>query len=99
MKVPVATRLLVVVLALFAVGCTGKCRQLSEKACECSINTYVRDSCRRTVAANESNFPTKPSDEDYCATLLDKCDCRLLDTPEGKVNCGLAWPKDLPVTQ
>lgn len=99
MKVPAVARLVVVVaLGVFAEGCKGQCRQLSEKQCECSINTYARDTCLRAVTANETNFPTKPSDEAYCGSLVNKCDCRLVDTAQGKVNCGLAWPKDLPVT-
>ena len=94
-----ATRFVVVLaLALGVSGCKSKCRQLSEKQCDCAINSSARTSCLQTVSGMESNTTLSPNEEAYCATLIDKCDCRLVDTAQGKVNCGMAWPKDLPVT-
>lgn len=83
-------------VAVTAAGCKGQCRQLSEKQCECAVNTVVRDTCLRNASANESNFPPTAADEAWCAQYVSVCDCRLVDTPQGKINCGYAWPKDAP---
>ena len=83
--------LAVTALVVLAPGCKGSCRQLSEQLCECAANSTARDSCLRTASTNESNNPPTAEDEDVCAGLLEQCDCRLIDTPEGKVKCGLSW--------
>ena len=83
--------LLVVAFAALALtGCKSKCRQLSEKLCDCSINTAEKDSCLRRASNAEGISPPTADDEAYCDGLLTKCDCRLVDTAQGKVNCGLA---------
>lgn len=83
-------------LGAFASGCKSNCRLLSEKACECSVNTYARDLCLRTVSANEASSQLTADDERLCGSLLERCDCRLVQTTEGKIACGLAWPPDAP---
>lgn len=82
--------LVAALVALSLTGCKSKCRQLSEKLCECSINTNDRDNCMRRVANAEGISPPTAADETFCESLLTSCDCRLIDTPQGKVNCGLA---------
>jgi hypothetical protein len=85
--------LLFVLLAAFALtGCKTKCRQLSEKLCDCAINTTERDNCLRRASNAESISPPTEVDEAYCGSLVDTCNCRLIDTAQGKVDCGLARP-------
>lgn len=86
------TFLLAALAALALTGCKTKCRQLSEKLCDCAINTAERDNCLRRASNAESINPPSETDEGYCGGLLESCDCRLIDTPTGKVNCGLARP-------
>jgi hypothetical protein len=84
--------LFIVVAALALTGCKSKCRQLSEKLCDCALNNTDKTSClTRASTLENSSYPTD-ADEAACAPLLDGCDCRLIDTPEGKVKCGLARP-------
>ncbi|MBK7862935.1 MAG: hypothetical protein IPJ65_30860 [Archangiaceae bacterium] len=92
-------RLLVLVSAVLALAaCKSNCRQLSERLCECAVNSVEKDTCVRTAAAAEGANPPSPTDETYCAGLLKPadggygCDCRLIDTREGKIRCGLARP-------
>lgn len=81
-------------------GCKSNCRQLSERLCECTINSVERDSCLRTAAAAEGSNPPTAEAEVLCASLLKPadggtgCDCRLIDTKAGKVRCGLARAGD-----
>lgn len=88
--------LLVLVLVPLTQGCKGKCRQLSEQLCDCSLNSSEKTACLQRVstadtAAQSVGLPTA-ADEARCDALLTAkaCDCRLVDTDQGKVNCGLA---------
>lgn len=81
---------LVLVFAWPLAGCKSKCRQLSEKLCECGENSAVRDGCKRDAAAAEGVNPPSDADEAFCESKLTVCDCRLADTTAGKKNCGLA---------
>jgi hypothetical protein len=71
-------------------GCKNKCRALSEKLCDCSVNSLEKDACLRRASNEESRLAPTPEDELVCAELVGKCDCHVIDTPEGKRNCGLA---------
>ena len=82
------------VLSVFAAGCKSNCRVLSEKLCDCSLNSTEKNACLNSASTNEANFVPSATDEQTCAALLKSCDCRLIDTPQGKINCGLAWPTD-----
>ncbi len=77
-------------LLVLSLGCKGKCRQLSEKLCECSPNTLQKDACVQRAQGEEGRLAPTEEDEAICAQLLETCDCRLVDTPEGKRACGLA---------
>lgn len=83
-------------LVVFAVvalaGCKGPCRQLSEKLCDCELNSQLKQGCLTRASNSESANPPRPQDDAYCQAILDakECDCRLIDTPEGKKRCGLA---------
>ncbi len=79
-------------LALGLSGCKTNCRQLTEAICECATTTTDRTNCLSAAAnAEQSNYPTAEQEQD-CAALLPKCDCRLVDTAQGKANCGMARP-------
>jgi hypothetical protein len=84
--------LLALACALALAGCKTNCRQLSEKLCDCSINSAEKDNCMRRASNSEAINPPNEMDEAYCKGLLDTCDCRLIDTAQGKANCGLARP-------
>lgn len=77
-------------LALSLTGCKSACRQLSERLCECAINSTERTNCVTLAGNAEGNNPPTPADETFCKAHLNGCDCRLIDTLDGKVRCGLA---------
>lgn len=77
-------------LALLGLGCKSPCRQLSERQCECFQSSYERNSCLQRVATQESVAALTNEDNARCAELVEACDCRLVDTPEGKRKCGFA---------
>ncbi len=89
---------LAVLVAVVALGvlaaCKGPCRQLSEKLCDCSVNTFDRNTCLQKVSSAEGNAVVTSEDNNRCAALVNSCDCRLIDTAQGKINCGLAWDPD-----
>ncbi len=84
--------LVVLALALAFIGCKSNCRQLSEKLCECAANTNDKTLCLQNVSSREQGNPPTSQDEAICQPLIASCDCRLIDTPQGKANCGLARP-------
>ncbi len=71
-------------------GCKSPCRQLSERQCDCQASSYDRNTCLQRAATNESTFVPTAGDNQRCAELVEQCDCRLIDTPEGKRKCGFA---------
>lgn len=89
---PLMRLILLLVVCLGLAGCKSQCRLLSEKLCECALNTNERGNCVNRAASLESNNPATPDQETACRVrlLANDCDCRLIDTAEGKVRCGLA---------
>jgi len=83
--------LLIMVLLVLA-GCKGPCRKLSEKLCECEEHKPAKEYCQQRVADKESLYPPTDAEEAGCKLLLDGCNCKEIDTAEGKVACGLARP-------
>ena len=84
---------LVTFVALIVVSlcsCKSACRQLSERLCECSLNSNERSACVQRAGNAEGANPPTPSQDQHCKDLLPTCDCRLIDTPQGKIRCGLA---------
>jgi hypothetical protein len=76
-------------------GCKTQCRQLTEKQCECTANNSEFTSCLQQAANKENTgLLLTQADEDLCESLLPQCDCRLVDTPQGKQRCGLAVAAD-----
>ena len=84
--------LLSLVIVASLAGCKSSCRQLSERQCECSLTTAERTSCLTTASNKEAAAVLTAADEATCEALLPGCDCRLIDTPQGKAACGLARP-------
>jgi hypothetical protein len=84
--------LVVIALAFAFIGCKSNCRQLSEKLCDCAANTNDKTLCLQSVSTREQNNPPTAANEAACQPLIATCDCRLIDTPQGKANCGLARP-------
>ena len=88
-------RLLVLALAVSALalaGCKGKCRQLTEKLCECAVNTVDKQNCLTAASSREAAAAPTAADDARCEALLAGCDCHAIDTTKGKVACGLAKP-------
>ncbi len=86
-------QLLVVLSIAFVAGlsgCKSPCRQLSERLCDCQASSFDRNTCLQRAATNESTFVPTAGDNQRCAELVEQCDCRLIDTPEGKRKCGFA---------
>ncbi len=81
---------LIFVAALSLAGCKSQCRVLSEKQCDCALSTTERTGCLQGVANRESQNPPNAADEARCGAIIDECDCRLIDTPQGKQRCGIA---------
>ena len=82
--------LVVATLSLSLTGCKSACRQLSEKLCDCSLNSADKSACVQRAGNSEGLNPPNPSQDQHCKELLNNCDCRLIDTPQGKIRCGLA---------
>lgn len=84
--------LLVVCLGL--AGCKSQCRQLSEKLCECALNSNERSNCVNRAASAEGGIVSTAEQEAGCRERLQtgpgQCDCRLIETAAGKIRCGLA---------
>ncbi|MHB8877968.1 MAG: hypothetical protein ACYC8T_30095 [Myxococcaceae bacterium] len=91
MRLPRLLALAFAALALFlAPGCKGKCRALSEKLCDCALNSVEKDGCLRRSSQAEGGAAPTAEQEANCEALLPGCDCHNLESFEGKKACGLA---------
>jgi hypothetical protein len=89
-----ALRLLVCVLSFsLATGCSDACIQLANQICSCQPDTVSQNNCQQLAQQAETQFPVRSQDEQFCQHQLDTnaCDCHLLNTPEGRQNCGLSF--------
>ncbi|WP_426757142.1 hypothetical protein [Myxococcus sp. Y35] len=71
-------------------GCKGACRELSEKLCDCAINSVEKELCLRRASQEENRVEPTAEDEAVCEELVESCDCRAIETDEGKRACGLS---------
>ncbi|WP_223642311.1 hypothetical protein [Corallococcus sp. EGB] len=71
-------------------ACKTACRELSEKLCECALNSVEKQACQQRAAEEEGRVEPTAEDEMVCEAKLDGCDCRAIETEEGKKACGLA---------
>jgi hypothetical protein len=86
-------RLLLATLALalaVATGCTSPCNQLADQICNCQTTQNNRNSCNAEESTRADQVSPTDAQEQACSNLIPLCDCNVLDTPQGKVNCGLA---------
>ena len=85
---------ILIALSLGLSGCKSACRQLSERLCECAINSTEKSNCVTRAGNSEGAFPPSADNETFCKSHLSTCDCRLIATPNGKIACGLAKDPD-----
>jgi hypothetical protein len=71
-------------------GCKGSCRQLSERLCDCSVNSVEKDACLQRAASEDTRIGPLPEDNKRCSEFLKTCDCNTINTLAGKRACGLA---------
>ncbi|RKH34745.1 hypothetical protein [Corallococcus sicarius] len=71
-------------------ACKTTCRELSEKLCECALNSVEKQACQQRAADEESRVEPTAEDEIACEAKLEVCDCRAIETEDGKKACGLA---------
>jgi hypothetical protein len=89
-----ALRLLVCVVSFsLTAGCTDACIQLANQICSCQLDVASVNNCEQLAQQQESLSPVRDQDEKFCQQKLDQnaCDCHQLDTPEGRVNCGISF--------
>ena len=89
-----ALRLSACVLSLsLTAGCGDACRSLAAQICVCLPDDGSRAGCNQRAKEAEATFKLRPEDEKFCQQQIDShaCDCNKLNTPEGKVGCGLAY--------
>jgi hypothetical protein len=90
------SRLVAVLLPLALLGlagCKGNCRALSEKLCDCKLNSVDRTNCLQRAAQEEGRIGPTPEEEEVCGQLLETCECGTISTEQGKEACGLARPQ------
>ncbi len=91
-----ALRLSACVLSLsLAAACGDACRTLAAQICVCLPDDGSRAACNERAKEAEATFKVRPEDQAFCQKQLDThaCDCNQLNTPEGKVGCGLAYAR------
>lgn len=98
MKIPSALRLpgllLGAALLLAQEGCSNACLALASQICQCLPEDGTRAACNQRAKDGSNSFPIASQDEAFCQRKLDegKCDCKQLNTAEGKLACGLSYP-------
>ena len=90
---PLLLALCVLTLCL-AAGCGDACLSLAQQICSCQPDQPSVDGCNQRAQEAKAIFPERSQDQKYCQHQLDTsaCDCNKLDTPEGRVGCGIAYP-------
>ena len=76
-----------------AAGCGDACLSLAQQICRCQLDQASVDGCNQRAQQAKAIFPERKADQTFCQHQLDTnaCDCTKLDTPEGRVGCGLAY--------
>jgi hypothetical protein len=93
-----ALAFLALALAATAAGCSSPCRELGDRICNCTPEGQLRTACQNDVKNRVNAAKPSGQQEDFCSGTLDTCPdpgsvpnaCDLLNTCQGKVNCGLA---------
>jgi hypothetical protein len=86
--------LLLALCALVVQGCGDACLNLASQICSCLPDDGTRANCNTQAKNQASNFPISAADDAYCQKKLDNnvCDCTQINTPQGKLDCGVAYP-------
>lgn len=87
-------RLLACVLTVsLAAGCGDACLSLAKQICQCLPDDGNRAACNQRAQQSEADIPVRAQDEAFCQKQIDAhaCDCRVLNTPEGRVGCGQSF--------
>jgi hypothetical protein len=87
--------LLVFIAGALLSGCKSNCQQLSESLCNCANNAQLKAACLSRAATEAGNINVTSEDNQLCGQLMNVCDCHVINTYEGKVNCGLARERPL----
>lgn len=84
-------------------ACGSPCQDLGDRICGCRPPGTLRDQCTTAVKTQLGSGVQTPGkdDETYCQQKLATCPdpgkdpgmCDWLNTPAGKVACGLAYPQ------
>jgi len=92
--------------SLAAAGCTNACQEVGDRVCNCLPVGSARNTCQTNVKNQINAARPSSAQTSYCSSLLNTCPdpgtswtpdappavCALLDTCQGKINCGLALP-------
>ncbi len=83
-------------------ACGDPCQDVADRICGCEVDSVHQSACRTRVSGSLKNGSYRPTQTDhaYCSHLLDTCPdpnddpqmCIRLQTPQGKIDCGLAYP-------
>jgi hypothetical protein len=81
---------------LLAAGCGDACLKLADQICSCQPDQTSQANCQQRARDVEGVFNVRKQDEQFCQHLLDtnSCDCKKLDTPEGRQACGTSISVD-----
>ncbi len=94
----IARAAIAIAFLALAQGCSTPCQDLAYRICGCLLQGPARNTCQAQVQAQLKVAPKPDSnDEAFCESKLATCQtsqdtCDLLNTCQGKVNCGLAYP-------
>ncbi len=84
--------------ALALTACSGPCKELGDRLCQCAPSGTSRDTCQRQV--DDALAKQSPS-QSQCNAWLDSCTpnppggaqfCEWLLTDAGKSACGISYP-------
>jgi hypothetical protein len=100
MRKPSTVLTLAALAALTLAGCGSACQDLAERICGCQPAGTLQDNCKNSVRNQLGNTNPSGADQAFCAKTLGTCPagsqgsaaCDALNTEEGKVACGLAFP-------
>ncbi len=95
--------------ALAAAGCASPCQELGDRVCLCQPQGSARTQCDTDVKNRVGEAGATSAQQSFCSSKLDTCPtpptswsasapppvCALLNTCQGKINCGLALPQPL----
>lgn len=92
------TPLLALLAALAAAACATPCEELGHRLCQCVPSGSERNACEDSI---DRQLDDANPDDDFCEGKLDTCEepsgesfCSWIQTAQGKIACGLAYPSD-----